>query len=153
MEPKHSVVHVDPQTDYTATLPAIFASSRHSMTLNELKAFLFFIGLTQANTPEDELNQYHEYTFYTKEMATRLQEDLKTKRPRLIYETFKSLQNKNIEFSDEEYPDEEDAHRKSFALFSSIFNAFERLFSSSLFMKKLPIASIDLPNPGALDNS
>ena len=120
MEPKHSVVHVDPQTDYTATLPAIFASSRHSMTLNELKAFLFFIGLTQANTPEDELNQYHEYTFYTKEMATRLQEDLKTKRPRLIYETFKSLQNKNIEFSDEEYPDEEDAHRKSFALFSVV---------------------------------
>lgn len=120
MEPKHSVIHVDPQTDYTATLPAIFASSRHSMTLNELKAFLFFIGLTQANTPEDELNQYHEYTFYTKEMATRLQEDLKTKRPRLIYETFKSLQKKNIEFSDEEFPDEDDAHRKSFALFSVV---------------------------------
>ena len=120
VEQKTGIVHVDPQRDYTATLPAVFASSRHAMTCNELKAFLFFIGLTQANTPEDEINQYHEYTFYTKEMASRLQEDLKTKRPRLIYETFKSLQNKNIEFTDEEYEGEEDANRKSFALFSVV---------------------------------
>ena len=120
MEQKRSVIHVDPQTDYTATLPAIFASAHHTMTMNELKAFLFFIGLTQANTPEDERNQYHEYTFYTGEMASRLQEDLKTKRPREIYNTFKSLQSKSIEFTDEEYSDEEDANRKSFALFSVV---------------------------------
>lgn len=120
MEQKKSVIHVDPQIDYTATLPAIFTSAHHSMTINELKAFLFFIGLTQANTPEDEKKNYHEYTFYTSEMASRLQEDLKTKRPRLIYDTFKSLQSKTIEFSDESYKDEEDANRKSFTLFSVV---------------------------------
>ena len=53
-------------------------------------------------------------------MASRLQEDLKTKRPRLIYDTFKPLQSKTIEFSDESYKNEEDANRKSFTLFSVV---------------------------------
>lgn len=120
MSKKNKVIHVDPLADYTATLPVIFASSRHSMSATELKAFLFFISVTQENTPDDERKDYHEYTFYASELASRLQEDLKKKRPRVIYETFKSLQNKSIEFSDERYRDEEDANRKSYALFSVV---------------------------------
>lgn len=120
MDQRNNVIHVDPQSAYTATLPAIFASAHHTMTIRELKAFLFFIGITQANTPEDERNQYHEYTFYASEVAHRLQEDYKEKKPRAIYETYKSLQRKNIEFSDERYKDEENAHRRSYALFSVV---------------------------------
>ena len=120
MDSKNNVIHVDPQIDYTTTLPALFSSAHHSMNMKELKAFLFFIGVTQANTPEDERQFYHEYTFFAGEVASRLQEGWKTKRPSDIYKAFKSLQTKTIEFNDEQYEDEEDANRASFTLFSKV---------------------------------
>lgn len=116
---QNNIIHVDPQVDYTTTLPALFSVAQHSMTMNELKALLFFIGTTQANTPEDELMNYHEYTFFAGEVASRLQENYPKKRPRMIYETFKALQSKTIEFTDASQ-DEDEANRKSFALFSTV---------------------------------
>lgn len=115
-----NIVHIDPQVDYTTTLPDFFTSAQHSMSAVELKAFIFFIGVVQANTAEEERLDTHKYTLFAKEVADRLQEDYVKKRPRLIFETFRRLQQKTIQFSDTEDELDDEANRKSFALFSTV---------------------------------
>lgn len=122
MDTENKIIHIDPLLDYTANLPSVFATARHTLTMRELKAFLFFLSVTQANTPEDELNHYHEYTFYAGELAERLQEDRKKRRPSDVVKTFHSLQDKTIYFTDEQYEgeDQDNINSDRYKLFNTV---------------------------------